>query len=204
MNQHEFVESCLAKYRWESLPEGQAWEDAHYPIPECLGGTETVKMWSCDHTVQGILQSEENDHPCIHGCWYEHDRANLELYYPQFLPSLEKWHLERARRAGRKSNLARHEEKNEEGKSAFAVRIGSAAANKLHSKKNEEGKSVFALEHNKKIHSQKDENGKSLVAMKTNNQKWKCLVTGYVANPGSLSHYQKARGIDTSLRERID
>ena len=37
----------------------------------------------------------------------------------------------------------------------------------------------------------------------TNSQKWKCLVTGHVSSPGSLSNYQKARGIDTSLRERV-
>ena len=37
----------------------------------------------------------------------------------------------------------------------------------------------------------------------TNSQKWECLETGYVANPGALSTYQKARGIDTSKRRRI-
>ncbi len=40
-------------------------------------------------------------------------------------------------------------------------------------------------------------------AKTTNSQKWKCLVTGHVSSPGSLSNYQKARGIDTSLRERV-
>jgi hypothetical protein len=37
----------------------------------------------------------------------------------------------------------------------------------------------------------------------TNSQKWECTETGYVANPGNLSKYQKARGIDTSKRKRI-
>lgn len=35
------------------------------------------------------------------------------------------------------------------------------------------------------------------------NQKWKCLVTGHVSNPPGLTNYQKARGIDTSLRVRV-
>jgi len=32
----------------------------------------------------------------------------------------------------------------------------------------------------------------------------KCLVTGHISNPGGLTNYQKARGIDTSLRERVE
>ena len=40
-------------------------------------------------------------------------------------------------------------------------------------------------------------------AKKLNSQKWRCLVTGHISNPGGLSMYQKARKIDTSLRERV-
>ncbi|MCP4778987.1 MAG: hypothetical protein GY880_32635 [Planctomycetaceae bacterium] len=40
-------------------------------------------------------------------------------------------------------------------------------------------------------------------AKTTNSQKWKCPVTGYISGPGPLSCYQRARGIDTSLRERV-
>tara|TARA_R110000868_G_C10716045_1_gene750376 strand:- start:9 stop:842 length:834 start_codon:yes stop_codon:yes gene_type:complete len=38
---------------------------------------------------------------------------------------------------------------------------------------------------------------------KTNSQKWKCIETGYVSNPGALTNYQRNRGIDTSKRKRI-
>lgn len=44
----------------------------------------------------------------------------------------------------------------------------------------------------------------SAQAAKTNSQKWKCLVTGFITNAGTLSRYQKARGIDTSQRIRIE
>ena len=37
----------------------------------------------------------------------------------------------------------------------------------------------------------------------TNSQKWKCLVTGTVSTAGPLSRFQKARGIDTSLRVKV-
>jgi hypothetical protein len=40
-------------------------------------------------------------------------------------------------------------------------------------------------------------------ATKQHAQRWRCLVTGYVTTPAPLSRYQKARGIDTSLRERV-
>ena len=40
-------------------------------------------------------------------------------------------------------------------------------------------------------------------AKKTNSQKWRCLETGFITNPGNLTQYQKARGIDTSSRIRI-
>jgi hypothetical protein len=40
-------------------------------------------------------------------------------------------------------------------------------------------------------------------AKKTNSQKWKCTETGFISNPGNLTQYQRARGIDTSKREKI-
>ncbi len=36
-----------------------------------------------------------------------------------------------------------------------------------------------------------------------NSQKWVCTETGFITNSGSLSRYQKARGIDTSKRVRL-
>jgi hypothetical protein len=46
------------------------------------------------------------------------------------------------------------------------------------------------------------ESGK-LGAVIQHSQVWRCLVTGFETTPAPLSRYQKARGIDTSLRERI-
>ncbi len=37
-----------------------------------------------------------------------------------------------------------------------------------------------------------------------NSQRWECCETGYVSTPAGLSVYQKARGIDTSKRRRIE
>ena len=102
MNQNEFVESCLIKYRHELLPPGQKWEEAHYPLPVCKKGTKTVTLWSCDHSLQGLLQSEELDHPCIDFRAQKKDRENLEKYYPEYVWLHEKWLHENAVRAGKR------------------------------------------------------------------------------------------------------
>ena len=41
-------------------------------------------------------------------------------------------------------------------------------------------------------------------AKTTNSQRWQCLVTGFVSNPGHLSRYQRDRGIDTSMRIKLE
>jgi hypothetical protein len=53
------------------------------------------------------------------------------------------------------------------------------------------------------IHGFTPEQRKEL-GRKTSSQKWRCLETGYISTPAGLSNYQKARGIDKSLRERLE
>jgi len=98
--QHEWIKQCQIKYRWEKLPEGEHWEDAHYPTPLCLGGTETVKLWSRDHAVHGVLQSEDIDHPCLHSFRTNSDRELLSNFYPEYLDLYSKWRVELSRRGG--------------------------------------------------------------------------------------------------------
>jgi hypothetical protein len=113
LTQKEFVDSCIAKYRWEVIPEGMEFEDAHYPDPKCKEGTETIPLWSCDHTLQGLFQSEELNHPCLDGRSFEKDTLNLEKYYPEYLPLLYKWDKIRRSiggKAGSSVNLERNYE----------------------------------------------------------------------------------------------
>jgi len=46
---------------------------------------------------------------------------------------------------------------------------------------------------------QRSENSKRL-----GSQRWQCTETGFISSPGGLSNYQKARGIDTSKRIRLE
>jgi hypothetical protein len=71
ITQREYVEGCQQWYREADLqpgnPEDGEWHECHYPAPKCLGGTETVLLLKEHHAVQGVLQSEEYQHPCIWG-----------------------------------------------------------------------------------------------------------------------------------------
>jgi hypothetical protein len=67
-------------------------------------------------------------------------------------------------------------------------------AGKKGAAKNKENKvGIFSL-----TKEQLSENGK-----KSNSQNWMCLETGYITTSAGLTHYQKARGIDTSKRVRV-
>jgi hypothetical protein len=86
--QREYVAGCLAWYLEVDLqqgnPEDGDWHDCHYPVPKSLGGTTTVKLLKQHHAVQGVLQSEEYQHPCV--WWWEKQYLEGEL-----LELFEKW-----------------------------------------------------------------------------------------------------------------
>ena len=81
MNQHEWVLGCLRYYAENYYepgnPEDGEWHDCHYPIPKCLGGTETIKLLKEHHAVQGVLQSDEYQHRCIFGWELEYLSGEL-------------------------------------------------------------------------------------------------------------------------------
>jgi hypothetical protein len=62
----------------------------------------------------------------------------------------------------------------------------------------EKGVGVHGVSKEKRI-----ENGKK-GGKASSSQKWQCTQTGYVSTAGALTPYQKARGIDTSKRIKVD
>lgn len=66
----------------------------------------------------------------------------------------------------------------------------------------EQQKGLFNPENRDKVIEGCREGGRRGCAT-INAQRWRCLVTGHISNSGGLSTYQKARGIDTSLRELV-
>lgn len=99
MNQHEWVYGCYAYYLENGYepgnPEDGTWEAAHWPVPKCLGGTKTILLLKEHHAVQGVLQSEEWQHPCIWG-W------ELDYLTGDLLGLYHKWRSE----VGRLGNVA--------------------------------------------------------------------------------------------------
>lgn len=71
MDQHEFVIGAYAYYAENYYepgnPEDGEWQECHYPVPRCKGGTLTILLLKEHHAIQGTLQSEEYQYPCIYG-----------------------------------------------------------------------------------------------------------------------------------------
>jgi hypothetical protein len=107
--QKEWVEGCLAyyleNYYEPGNPEDGEWEESHYPLPKCLGGEETVLLLKRHHAVQGVLQSEELQHPSIYG-WEK------EFLEGELLSLFEKWTTEKGYLANRaKMENTTHEQR---------------------------------------------------------------------------------------------
>ena len=95
------------------------------------------------------------------------------------------------------------EQMTEDGKKSAQIR-----------KKNNVGIFAMTFEQRSKNAKNNYENGIGLASItkeerqeivaKTNSQKWMCLETGYITTSGPLTTYQRAKGIDTSKRKRIE
>jgi hypothetical protein len=212
-------------------PDEGVWQDAHYPAPN-PEGSATIPLLFDHHQIQGLLQSEEYNRVCFWlgdakkfltlgpfvAGWFE----LWDIY--------DKWSSESGRTmnnslhlkddSGRSQhNVKLHSEKSCEGKSLQAIKMAEASHSdrdaegksirmlKINSKKNEEGKSIVAVKGAEVSNTLKNENGKSVNATKGAKEQHKlrylCLKTGFVSSPCGLSSYQRARGIDTNLREKV-
>jgi hypothetical protein len=178
----KFALECRARYEEQGLIVDQTnGEFAHCPLPKEMGDKGYYLLWE-DHQHQGLLQSKDIGRCCFfvgdakrwlgeHGDFSE-DFSELWDTYWKYSGDLS-----------RKNIGEVHKEKDEEGKSLLAVRMGkkvheSKDANgkslhtlKLHEAKNEEGKSLVAVKAGNKTHEAKNEEGKSLHALKINAKK---------------------------------
>ena len=203
MEQKNFVEGCLSKYKWETIPEGQNWHDAHYPVPECLGGTETVRLWISDHAVQGVLQSEEYQTPCVFG--WEAEWLNGEL-----LEKFRYWRSELGRYA--QSCMSTQDlRKGYEG----MKKVYSGHSPELYQQIKETnlrnnpnhysdmGKKARILE-SPEVRSARGHRipleDKARGRDKTNSTLYVCLETWHISTAGPLTIWQKKRGVDVSRR----
>ena len=195
MEQKTFVEGCLSKYKWETIPEGQNWHDAHYPVPGCLGGSETVRLWESDHAVQGILQSEEYQTPCIFG--WEGEWLDGEL-----LERFIHWKRELCRKGNKGMRLVYpgHSAETYQQIKETNLRTNpnhySDMARKARDSETQEVRSARG-------HAIPPE-ARAKGTAKTNSTFYICLGTWHISTAGPLTIWQNNRGIDVTRRIRLD
>ena len=228
ITQREYVEGCLQWYREADLqpgnPQDGKWQECHYPAPKCLGGTEVILLLKEHHAVQGVLQSEEFEHPCIWGWEKQYlDGEILECFvkwkvalgrYGQSRMTKEQlrkgwesmWNSltpeQRSTRISYAHNLT------PEQRQAAIVKatqsnlernpnhFGDMARKARDSESYEVKRARMSACHKPEIHAR--------ALAKTNGRKFKCRVTGYVSTAGPLTRYQRSRGIDPSLRDQVE
>jgi hypothetical protein len=100
------------------------------------------------------------------------------------------------------------------GKKSYELKLGIHGRTKEQRKEDSKKAGKIGGEKNKKnktgvcglTFEQRSKNGKKggkRGGKITASQVWECTITGHRANPGNLSKFQKARGIDTKNRRRI-
>lgn len=246
INQQEFVEWCHSYYFDNFYEPGDIfcgeWHECHYPEPKCLGGSSTLLLLREHHAIQGVLQSEEFNHPCIYGwekCYLSGDLLTLWKKWMTIkaLPAMSKWKetpREVKSELGRKGSLSQtREQKQAGGRSAMAklspeektrryMAMKDAMNEEKESKRREKATQTTLERDPDHFHKMgrkaRDSESYETKAARAkaipkeaqaralsniNSQKWKCLETGFISTPGPLSRYQRARGIDTSLRIKV-
>jgi hypothetical protein len=153
-------------------------------VPKCEGGEITIKLLKQHHAVQGVLQSEEYQRPCIWG--WEANYLEGEM-----LELCKKWRAEHQHRAGK----GRGAQLNKEHQS----RAGLASAAKM----TPEARSRGARKRAARVPAnlRKEVNRQNIA--NHNKRRARCTVTGFVTTAGPLTRYQRARGIDPANREWV-
>jgi general stress protein YciG len=110
---------------------------------------------------------------------------------------------ESARKAQAKLTPQQRSERTRKGRASMTPEQRSESARKAQAsltqeQRSEQGRRTQA----NRTPEQKSEIGRK-GGIKSCGQKWQCTITGFITNSGSLSSYQKARGIDTSNRVRL-
>jgi hypothetical protein len=206
-NQKYFGSPIAHKWCWELYtPKKQILEIFDYIDDGYIKAQEVEKRlikpfindkWCLNENVGGIISIEG----CIKGgilmgnYLYENGLGIHGLTKEQQVENGRKGSKEGKRRSGKNAYLMKTgvhafttEERKECGKKggnrAFELKAG------FHSLSEEQ-----RIENGKK--------GGKIAGRITCSQRWRCLVTGYIAAAGPLASYQKARGIDKNLRERL-
>jgi hypothetical protein len=211
----EWVQNLLLDYASKGYSQEEVRQMgghfAHHPTPDWAGGTRGVWMFVEDHAIHGVLQSEVFQHPCIYGWESEHLSGGLHAL-------CKKWHSVKSSVAGRigsEATLSKNPDHMKDMRSLQPPDQAKKASLEAHRKHptlaSDNGKKTGPENMKKCLESEECRENRVTQGRKTGRdnmkrvarQKWQCLVTGRVMNAGNLTKYQRARGIDTTLRVRI-
>lgn len=172
----------------------------------------------CRRCEDRLIKPVVNDHLCLNEAYGGNfslgtKRNNGKLCYENNIGCFSIDANERSE-ISRKTGQKNYEDK--KGCFSLTAEERTALGKKIGSKFYDEKLGIFSLTFEEKSiiakrnYEQKigcfslTEEERSQVVRKVNSQKWICLETGYITNSGALSKYQKARGIDTTKRKRIE
>ena len=230
MNQHEFVAGAYAyygeNYYEPGNPEDGEWQECHYPVPRCKGGTLTILLLKEHHAVQGVLQSEEYDHPCIHSWEGKYLQGEYKTLFNKWKKRLASYAASmQSVDAKRKGWEGMMKTMTPEKKAASIRKQAKTKSEWSEEKKNEVIQKVTSklLEANPDHFSDMAKKARGVESQEvrsarghmipseakargravTNSRKYRCTVTGHVSTAGPLTRYQQARGIDPVNRERV-
>jgi len=161
-----------------------------------MGGTDTVLLTRQDHAKHDVLQTECYGEGTLTPFYYKEligtdweQRAKDALFVRQ---------SQSGKIGGKVTGPVRGLKNVETGHWKEVQRLGGKVSGKINGaiqgSKNRDSGHITRI-------ATKDSCKKG--GSNTASQKWVCLVTGEIRNPGNLTKYQHAKGIDTSLRKRI-
>ena len=179
----DFVRHCQDRYFDHGITPT---EEAHSPLPKCMGGTDTVLLTRQDHAKHDVLQTE---------CYGE--GTLTPFYYKELVGTA--WE----QRAKEALSIRQSQSGKIGGKKCLEKKLGrnnKAAILKGIETQRNNGLGMF----NPDFHSfENQSNGGRHGSKVTNSQKWMCTISKRVSTAGPLTIIQKSLGIDPSNRIKI-
>ena len=202
--QHEWVKQCQIRYRHEP-PSSYHFENAHYPLSERLGGTETVPLWYPDHIVQGVLQTFEYNHPCICPKKYKIERKVISEVYPEYLGLYEKAYVFCQKFAGKRGG----DKAAELGLGALSEEYRNSQEYVLTRKLNGKRAGERAVKLKTGIldpeyrESSKFLQDSRAGGLNTGSQRWQSSVDGFISTASGVAKHNRNRGWDPKDKIRV-
>lgn len=190
-----FALSCLQKYAENGdLVDKTNGVFAHFPVPQCLGGTEGAYLTWEDHQAQGLLQADDYGLASffpghVHRWLRTGDFPACDWF--ALWDYWERWSSHSSSLAGKKTS---HENA---GKRTYELGVGLFAMTP--EQKAEAGRRGARTQREKGIGMfAPGEHGKAL------KEKWVSLIDNFVSSASGVARHNKKLGWDPLARRKLD